>query len=66
MLTKLQKASLRELDELIIEMGERKQVNTFRELKQLFEERLKHFGDFDTYASYFGDESPDESAGSGH
>jgi hypothetical protein len=47
-------------------MGERKQVNTFRELKQLFEERLKHFGDFDTYASYFGDESPDESAGSGH
>ena len=65
MLTKLQKASLKELGELVIEMGERKQVNTFRELKATFEERVKYFGDSDTYTSYFGDESFDEPSGAG-
>lgn len=62
MLTKLQRASLRELGELVIEMGETNQVNTFRELKITFDERVKYFGNFDTGASDCGDESSDESS----
>ena len=63
MLTRLQKASLRELGELIIELADAGQMNSVKDLKTTFEERVKRFGDFDTFASDAGNESPDEPSG---